>query len=351
MITIQDIALKAGVSRGTVDRVIHNRGNVTGDKRQKVLQIINELGFKPNEYASLIATNKNHSICCLIPSYSEGDIWELTAKGIFGAAKEAGSYGVGVTLVTYDQYNIDSFRSACDSVLANTPSGVVVAPLFRSATLAFVKELSDRSIPYVYIDTKLDDDNYLEFFGLPMYQSGYLGADILTQRSRETIKHILNVRIKRDKNSLSDPTMLRRTGFMDYIKEYLPWCEVADVWITPTDMDEGTSLLDDVFRDIPGNQRNIITFNSRVHLVASYIKSRSLENCNVVGYDIVPKNIRVLKEGIVNFLIAQHSDLQAGRAVRTLAEYLAFHRPIARRDNYSQMDILNKNNCDYYLTV
>jgi len=348
MLTIKDIAEKAGVSRGTVDRVIHHRGNVAEDKRQKVLQIVKDSGFRPNEYASLIATNKIHSIYCLIPQYFPGDVWEITAGGIRDAGKKAESFGVQVHIVTYDQYDIDSFRNACRSVLAHGPSGVVVAPMFRAGTLRFVRELSARDIPYVYIDTKLDDDGYLEFFGLPMYESGYLGADILTQRCRECIRTVLNVRIIRDKDMLSDPTMLRRAGFMDYIKEYLPLCEVRDAWITPNDETEIARVLDEQLATLPENQRNIIMFNSRVHLVASYIKSRGLTGCNVVGYDMLRSNIQAMKDGTVNFIIAQHSDLQAANAVRTLAEHLAFRRPVVRKDHYSQMDILNRHNCDYY---
>lgn len=348
MLTIKDIAEKAGVSRGTVDRVIHDRGNVAEEKRRKVLQIVEDSGFRPNEFASLIATNKIHSIFCIIPQYFPGDVWEITAGGITDAGKRVESFGVHVEIVIYDQYSIESFREACDSVLAHSPSGVVIAPMFRAGTLRFVRQLSAKGIPYVYIDTKLDDDGYLEFFGLPMYESGYLGADILTQRCRAGINTVLNVRIKRDKDMLSDPTMLRRAGFMDYIKEYLPQCTVRDVWINPNDEEDIASVLDREFETLPENQRNLIMFNSRVHLVASYLKKRGLTGCNVVGYDMLRSNLRALKDGTVSFIIAQHSDLQAANAVRTLAEYLAFRRPVARKDHYSQMDILNKHNCDYY---
>jgi len=47
-VTIKDIALIAGVSRGTVDRVINGRGNVSEDVAKKILKIANELGFEKN---------------------------------------------------------------------------------------------------------------------------------------------------------------------------------------------------------------------------------------------------------------------------------------------------------------
>ncbi|MCD8313839.1 MAG: LacI family DNA-binding transcriptional regulator, partial [Bacteroidales bacterium] len=46
--TINDVALKAGVSKGTVDRVLHKRGEVSPESREKVMRAIEELGFVPN---------------------------------------------------------------------------------------------------------------------------------------------------------------------------------------------------------------------------------------------------------------------------------------------------------------
>lgn len=349
--TIKDIAEKAGVSRGTVDRVLHNRGSVSEKKRQRVQAIIDEMDFHPNEHASLIASAKFRKIVCLIPQFAQGDIWDLTAKGIDSAAKEVSGIGVSVELMTYNQYDADSFNATCDALLDAQPDGIVVAPMFRSGTFNLVKRLSARGIPYVYIDTKLDDDDYLEFFGLPMYQSGYLGGRLLTENCERQISEIINVRIIRDKNSLSDPTMVRSSGFMDYIHEHLPQVKVKTVWINPLNKEERFAVLDGALgggTESASGRKFLISFNSRIHLVADYIRERGIKDCRIVGYDMLEKNLQALRDGTVSCIIAQHSDTRAALAVRSLAEYLVFGHPILRRDNYSMMDILNSCNCDYY---
>lgn len=350
MITIKDIALKAGVSRGTVDRVLHNRGSVTEDKRQRVQRIIDEMGFKPNEFASLIASGKTRRIVCLIPHSSAGDIWEITSNGIMEAEQAVRKMGVSVTILTYNQYDLDSFNEACTKLLESNPSGVVLAPMFRNATFNLVRQLTARGIPYTYIDTKLDDDNYLEFYGLPMYHSGYLGARLLTDNAPESIREIINVRISRDKDSLSDPTLIRSAGFMDYIKEHLPWCTVKEVWINPRSTEETFRVMDEVMQPQNGQDRprHLIMFNSRVHIVAAYLKQRGFSDCRVVGYDKLSQNIQALHDGTVTYVIAQHSDTRAAQAVQSMADHLVFGHPITKRDHYSMMDILNSCNCDYY---
>ena len=56
-IRIVDIAKMAGVSVGTVDRVIHNRGRVSEENRKKVQTILEMVHYQPNLMARSLASN------------------------------------------------------------------------------------------------------------------------------------------------------------------------------------------------------------------------------------------------------------------------------------------------------
>lgn len=344
-ITIYDVARAAGVSKGTVDRVLHDRGEVSAKSKEKILKVIRELGYKPNVYASLLASRKIRKIVCLVPEYSPGEFWELTEKGIEAGSSEAAKYGVSVVTVRYDQYDLESYEKACGLVLDEKPIGVVLAPMFRSSTLNFVRELSSRGICYVYIDSKLEDDGYLAYFGMPMYQSGYLCADILTSGIAPGNVNI--IRIERDKKGHSDPTVTRRTGFCDYINEKFPECVINNVFIDPKDRKMIHCTLDNMFKTMPS--RYLVMFNSRIHLVADYLRERHIRECRVIGFDVLEKNIAAVRDGYVQMLIAQHSDQQASAAINSIIETAVLRRPLSKRDNFTQMDLLNLYNCDYYL--
>ena len=60
-IRIKDIAERAGVSVGTVDRVLHDRPNVSKPAREKVEQALKEMNYQPNMYASALAYNKAYT--------------------------------------------------------------------------------------------------------------------------------------------------------------------------------------------------------------------------------------------------------------------------------------------------
>ena len=60
-IRIKDIAERAGVSEGTVDRVIHGRPSVSPKAMAKVKKALEELDYKPNMYASALAYNESYT--------------------------------------------------------------------------------------------------------------------------------------------------------------------------------------------------------------------------------------------------------------------------------------------------
>ena len=72
-VTIKMIAEKSGVSRGTVDRVIHNRPSVKPEIRERVQAVIEELNYQPNMTARALAkSNVTKTIGVLIANTKEG---------------------------------------------------------------------------------------------------------------------------------------------------------------------------------------------------------------------------------------------------------------------------------------
>jgi LacI family transcriptional regulator len=345
-ITINDIARRTGLSKGTVDRVLHNRGEVSKKSYAKVMEVIQELGYEPNVYASLLAKGGSQLVAVLIPAHEPGSFWELAASGIEKAAEGTVTIGIHIEPFEYNQYDIESFRDACTRVLEARPAGVVLAPLFHDETLVFAARLQEEGIPYVFIDSKPDTDNYLAYFGMPLYKSGYLCADQLTG-GRENVPSVLMVRVMRDRLQQSDPTINRRAGFMDYMLEHSPECTLGNLFIDPTDPDGTYRKLDTWFGEHP-DVRHIVMFNSRVHLIVPWLEAHPLPGRRVVGFDNLAANLAALRRGTVTSLIAQHPDDQVRHAVDTLAEYILRKKLPPKKDNFMHMDILTRYNVEDY---
>lgn len=341
-VTIKDIARLTGLSKGTVDRVLHNREGVSRKSYAKVMKVIEDLGYEPNIYASLLARHETRVVAVILPHSAPGEFWELVEPGLEKAAGDARKLGVEVRKIEYDQYDEAAFIAACDQALALSPSGIVLPPMFRDATLAFTARLREAGIPYVFIDTKPEgDDGYLAYYGMPTYQSGYLCAALLTDD--RPIDAIGVIRIQRDKLGLSDPTISRREGFIDYIHKFYPACSMDFVFIDPNKPAEVDGILEEFFAAHPGISE-IAMYNSRIYLIAPFLKRHADRHFRVVGFDALAANVALLEDGTVKSLIAQHPDVQLAEAIAALTDLLVFGKTPSVRDNFSHMEILTRYN-------
>ncbi|MCR5126383.1 MAG: LacI family transcriptional regulator [Treponema sp.] len=74
--TIYDVAKMTGVSPATVSRVLNEPEKVAQDKRQKVFDAINELGFVPKAAAVVAARKMYKKICVVAPFFSQSSFME-----------------------------------------------------------------------------------------------------------------------------------------------------------------------------------------------------------------------------------------------------------------------------------
>ena len=342
-ITVKDIARLSGVSKGTVDRVLHNREGVSKKSYAKVMKVVRESGYEPNVYASLLARHEERIIAVLMPSSSEGDYWSLIAEGIAKTAPAAGNFGLIIKTVGYDQYNLDSFLAACEDVIAMRPAGVILPPMFKIETLTFAGKLKQLNIPYVYIDSKIDDPGYLAFFGMPAYRAGYLCAAILTDDGN--VSGVGAVRVIRDKKRHSDPTKNRRSGCLDFLEEFFPNCKKEAVFVNPAEPEKIEPTLDAFFAANP-EISHLLMFNSRLYLIVPWLRKHPERKLRIIGFDNLPANVDALREGLVTVLITQRPEEQIHGAIDALINYIVFGREPAVRDNFMHMDILTRFNLD-----
>ncbi len=77
MVTIKDVAAKAQVSPATVSNVLNDRGHVSEKTRQRVLQVVQELGYRANIHAQQLVTHRSRIVAIKLPELSalgEGNI-------------------------------------------------------------------------------------------------------------------------------------------------------------------------------------------------------------------------------------------------------------------------------------
>ncbi len=349
-IRIKDIANMAGVSEGTVDRVLHNRGEVSQKSREAVQKVLKEIDYSPNLLARSLALKKQYRFVCFIPAFQSGDYWQSVDEGFDVASQEFRNYNVEITKKYFDQFDVNSFVNVSKEILADDPDAVFIAPIFREETYKLTDELKKRQIHFSFIDSMVEDVDFVTYYGQHSFQSGYIAAKLVLNSLPDVHAAVLVIRTQR-KGSVSNQTLHRYNGFMQYIEDngLKDTIELVNIELKDDDENTNFTLLSNVF-SAHANIKAAITFNSKVFRLAKHLEHLNQMHVQLVGYDLLEKNVDYLQKGVIAYLIAQRPEKQAYFTVQDMCRELIFHQE-TKRINYMPIDVLMKENIEYYVDL
>jgi LacI family transcriptional regulator len=342
MVTIRTIAAKAGVSIGTVDRVIHNRGKVAPETETRVRQILKELDYKPNLFARNLKLRKTFTFGILMPELDQDSkYWENPVKGINKAQSDLKGHKVNIKFFHYDKYSEKSFKATAQQLLETNLDGLLIAPVSTNAFQEFIQRIP-LYLPYVFFDSDIPDTKCLSYIGQDAYQSGILAAKLMSQiisdRGNLVVLRVLP----------EDYHIIRRAnGFYSYFKHNNKYRIVTyDV-----DGNGDQKLFKTYFKKIISENTNlqgIFVTNVSTHKIADQIKDMPSEGrIRLIGYDLIEENIRYLKEGIIDYIIIQSPEMQGYQGIYTLYRHVVLNEKVDTK-MMMQLDIVTKENIDYY---
>lgn len=338
IITIKKIAEIANVSVGTVDRIIHNRGQVTEENITKVNAIIKEYGYKRNIFASNLAFNKKFKFVVFLPKNENIEYWQAPIIGTSKAAEELANFGVTVDYFFFD-YNIASFKKMAGKVLKMECEGLLFAPIFYEESVSFLNEYKKKDTPIVMIDSNLPEIEGIAYIGQDSYQSGYLGGKLISygiKNDSNVLILIINQNV--ESTSRTNVFLQRIKGFYSYFKEqtHLPKFNFTEINIK---YDTENQLTKDMFTGIDC----VFIPNSRVHIIAKFIKENDLKHIRIVGYELLKQNLEYLNDDVIDFLIHQNPVEQGYMGINHLYKKSVLKEPVDAL-HYMPLEIIVKEN-------
>ena len=269
-IRIKDIAERAGVSVGTVDRVLHERPNVSKTAREKVEKALKEMNYQPNMYASALAYNKSYTFYLLIPKHESEAYWEEIEEGAKKCEEVRRDFHIDVEIRFYERSNEDSFRDMSKEILEAQPEGVIVVPSSLAVTRELTEQLHHKSIPFILLDSYMPDLRPLSFFGQDSFCSGFFSAKVLMMIASGE-KEIMLMRQTKDGKVVSKQQDNREVGFRHYMHDHFPQVEikVLDLPLNGT-RNEYVKMLERYFAEHP-DTHHCITMTSKAHIVGDFL--------------------------------------------------------------------------------
>ncbi|WP_281350306.1 LacI family DNA-binding transcriptional regulator [Maribellus comscasis] len=338
------MAEKAKVSIGTVDRVLHNRGEVAESTKKKILKIIEELDYQPNFLASTLASKKSAVFATLFPEPPSAEgYWNKPFIGVKKRISELKPYGIQIEHFTFNQPDSKSFAAEAKKIVELQPDGVVLAPFFKKESVHFIEQLKENNIPFVFIDSEIKNAGHLSYIGQNSYQSGFVSAKLLDLSLRTG--NIMVIHFAKEMDN-QNHLVQREIGFYDWFqvsnkeKHEIFTTEIAD---TDTDL-----WMEKIKKEITEkNIRGIFVTNSKVFYVGRMVEKYGLSDLKIIGHDLLKENTDFLKKGIVQFLICQRPEEQGYNAINKLFRNVVQKRKVSE-ENYTSIDIVIKENIDYY---
>jgi len=345
LVTINEIAKRAQVSVGTVDRVIHKRGRVSRETEKKVQKIIEELNYKPNILASSLSLTKDFRFGVLMPKINpDNHYWELAIKGINKAQEELKVHKVNVLYYHYEGYSERSFKIASNKALNSNLNGLLIVPtIYASIDDEFVQKIP-QNLPYVFFNSNIPKSNYLSYIGQDSFQSGVLAGNLMHMLVKEDCTVAILTMLHEDYHINK-----RLEGFISVIKSY-PNLKIKVYGAKRTE-DKKTfeNILKNIFLE-NDNLVGIFVTTALVYRVVEYIKEYSIDKkIRIIGYDLTDKNVQYLKEGYTDFLIGQRPELQGYRGIYTLYKHIILREKVEKK-YLMPLDIVTRNNIDSYLS-
>lgn len=345
-IRIKDIAKLAGVSVGTVDRVIHQRGKVSEDAQKKVEEILSQTGYKPNLLARTLGSNKQVRIVALQPDPNQDEYWSLSEAGVQQAVQEWDQYGVEIIPAHFGLYGGSQFSELASEILKNAPDGLLIAPIYYKESQKLFKGLKEANIPFVLFNTNITETSSMCFIGQDLYQSGMVAGELLdrTPTGKKKIA-VLHVHVEIE-NAVH--LKAKENGLKDY------FTKISDNHyeiISPDFSNPDPEVSEAQFKQLLADEELhglLVTTSRGTHITAAALEKFGRTDVHLVGYDLLRPNVEYLQKGTINYLINQNPKRQAMLGVSYLANNILFQKEPPHEDLFP-LEIITRQNLDSYL--
>lgn len=337
----------AGVSIGTVDRVLNNRGRVARETFQRVQQAIEELNYSPNLTARHLSMAKAINFGVMMPRVDQDSgYWAMPQSGIARAARDLAFHKVSAQHFYFDRHCPDSFERCCREVRDCELDGMLIAPVLSGPAQRFVDVMiAERGTPVVLFDSRVEADGRYTFVGQDPFDSGVVAGKMLRILMRAA-GTVVVITVGTDDYHLAR----RAEGFQHFFMN-TPAVSIERVSLVEgLGIDPRAELVRRLPRNLAGVEGIFVT-NALSHFMVEYLdRHNTSRHIPFIAYDLIPQNVRYLREGKIDFVISQEPETQGYEALYELYRQVVLgSAPV--ETIAMPIELITKENLDSYLNA
>lgn len=316
MATMKEIAELAGVSRGTVDRVINKRGVVNAETEKKVLEIIELLDYKPNKAGMALAAQKKKLQIGVLLFGVENPFFDEVMDGLNAKLTELSIYGCSI-IEKRIPFDLDTQLTTIDELVAEGIHGLILSPYNDIKVKERIDTLWEQGIPCVTLNTDIPHSKRIAYVGSNYYKCGQTAAGLLGLITDGVAK--VGV-ITGSHRILCHEDRIQ--GFSNHLKEHYPKIEILE--ISENNDDDIQSY--DAVKQMLDKHRNLTALYFTSAGVyggcRAILASNDVKPLKVISFDAVPTTKEMLTNGTISATICQQPEVQGSKSLSLLVDYL-----------------------------
>jgi LacI family transcriptional regulator len=339
--TIKDIAKAAGVSRGTVDRVLHGRRGVNPDVAHRIRELADGMDFVPNKAGKILASRKQPvKIGCLLPSIGNC-FFNDVIEGIRLAESELADFGVSVHIEEVKGYEPEIHVTGIRTLLADGCAALCVSTLDIPEIRTVIDTVIEDGIPVIAVNTDITGTNRLCYVGCNYYKGGSTAAKLLSL----IFRHELNI--------LIFTGSLKMKGHNERIQGFLEGLTAQAIPYGVVDIFESNDDDEYVYKPALRLLQENPTINC-IYIVTACISGvcRAVselgreKQIHILTFDDVPSTRALVQNGIIDFTICQEPVQQGYRSIQMMFSYFMSNRKIMPVDSLTDTIIKISENVE-----
>ena len=187
--TIYDVAGQARVSLATVSRVLNNPEKVNEQTRKRVLEVIKELGYRPNAIARGLASRKTTTIGVIVSDITRASVSQMLG-GIMDIARQY-DYSIKIFSMGIEK-NIDDFSR---KVISEQVDGIIFLndELDKQQTEQICQAFDEAAIPMVLANTIFENKN-IPTVNIDFEKASYEITKLMIEKGKKNIYLFSTVR-------------------------------------------------------------------------------------------------------------------------------------------------------------
>lgn len=314
-VTIRHIAEKAGVSRGTVDRVLNGRPGVKPQIRERILSIADELNYVPNIAAKALAFNKKPVKFGVVMPPKDIAFFGEIRNGITAAAEELKDFGIAVDYRYVDNRRPEEGAAAIGQLIDEGVSGIMFSMMDDELIRESINQAAAQGIPVVTFNSDVEGSKRVCFVGQDLYRSGQIAAGLMRRMLKGKAKVLvvasnMSFHAHRSRvNGFRDALVGTEIDIVQVIESYdryeATYSQVSEALSKFEDLDGIYMATGDVAGCLDAVQH-----------------AGKVGNLRMVCNDLLPEVEQWMRQGMIDFTIMQNPVRQGYTSLRVLYDLI-----------------------------